>query len=385
MNRTRTTATGATVAVATFVVLGMPKAAFGVAWPSVAGDLGRGIGDLGAMVAVFVAGYLAGSLSVGRLVGRLGTGQVLATAAAAATGAVAGYAVAGSWPILLAAAVLLGLSGGLLDAGLNAHVALHRGAKVMGWLHAGFGVGSAMGPLLITAFLAGGGGWRPGFWVIAVLQGGVAAALVITVPVWDGGAGRPVRGRVARSPVVVLTLAVFAVYVGLEVAAAQWAYTLLTEGRGLSESAAGLAVTGFWVALTGSRVLLGIAGDRAPAAGVAGAGTLGAVVFTLLLWWYPAGWAGPAALIGLGAVLGPIFPLQTLLTPLRVGGPATATMVGYQMAAASAGAILLPGGLGLLVGWHGPRVVAPLLVAAAAALVVVGEAARRRGGIVTPA
>jgi hypothetical protein len=43
------------IAVAAFVVLGMPKAAFGVAWPSVAEDLARNIADLGAVVALHIA------------------------------------------------------------------------------------------------------------------------------------------------------------------------------------------------------------------------------------------------------------------------------------------------------------------------------------------
>ena len=40
------------LAVAAFVVLAMPKASVGVAWPSMGLDLGRDIGDLGAVVPV---------------------------------------------------------------------------------------------------------------------------------------------------------------------------------------------------------------------------------------------------------------------------------------------------------------------------------------------
>ncbi|MBU1493338.1 MAG: MFS transporter [Actinobacteria bacterium] len=367
----------AVIAVAAFVVLGMPKAAFSVAWPSVAGALHRDIADLGMIVAIFVAGYLIGTLSVGRMIGRFGTGAVLTAAACAMTAAIGGYAVAGTWAVLLLSAIALGISGGLLDVGLNAHVAVHRGTGAMGWLHAGFGIGSAAGPLLITGLLAIDAGWRIGFWVIAALQIAIAVMLGATRRDWDGPAGRSAPGRVRRRPVVVLTLLVFLLYVGLEVAAAQWGFTFLTEGRSLSEGVAGLAVTGFWIALTGARVLLGIAGDRTPQAGVAAAGTIAAVVFTSLLWWSPAPWVGPAALVALGASLGPIFPLQTLLTPIRVGAAATTTMVGYQMAAASVGAILIPGGLGPLVSAFGVEIVAPVLVVAAAGLVVAVEAARR--------
>ena len=105
------------------------------------------------------------------------------------------------------------------------------------------------------------------------------------------------------------------------------------------------------------------------------------MILTGLLWWSPAPWVGPAAFIALGAALGPIFPLQTLLTPLRVGASATPTMVGYQMAAASVGAILIPGGLGPLVSRFGVEIVAPVLVVAAVGLVVASEAARRWAGV----
>ena len=109
--RSRATRT-ALIAVAAFVVLGMPKAAFGVAWPSVAGDLDRDISELGLIVSIFVAGYFAGTLSVGRLINRMGTGPVLVSAATAATIAIVGYAVAGTWPFLVLSAVVLGVAGG---------------------------------------------------------------------------------------------------------------------------------------------------------------------------------------------------------------------------------------------------------------------------------
>jgi fucose permease len=366
----------AIVAVATFVVLGMPKAAFGVAWPSVSGDLGRDIADLGTILAVFVGGYFTGTISTGRVVSLIGSGTALAAAALVSTAGLLGYAVAGSWGALLVAAIVLGCSGGVLDAVVNAHVALRHGPGVMGWLHAGWGAGSAAGPAMMTGLLALGAGWRTGYWVIASLQAVVLAALVATRPEWDGPTGSPQRGSVAPGPTVYLTLLIFLVYVGLEVAAASWAFTLLTEGRGIATGPAGLAVTGFWVALTAVRVGLGIAGNRTPPAPAAALAVAASVALTALLWWSPAAWVGPVALVGLGAALGPIFPLQTVLTPHRVGAAATTAMIGYQLAAASLGAILIPGGLGPLVARWGVGVVPPVLFGAAVALAAADAAAR---------
>ena len=101
------------------------------------------------------------------------------------------------------------------------------------------------------------------------------------------------------------------------------------------------------------------------------------VGFAGLLWWSPAPWVGPLALVGLGGALGPVFPMHTLLTPGRVGAGATTAMVGYQLAAASIGAILIPGGLGPMVGRWGIAVVPPVLFVAAAALAVADAAVRR--------
>ena len=368
------------VAVAAFVVLAMPKAAFGVAWPTVAGDLGREIADLGAILAVYSGGYFIGTLSVGWVVRLAGTGLALSGAAAGLVVAVIGYAAAGTWLVLIGAAALLGIAGGIVDAGINAHVALHHSPGVMGWLHAGFGAGSAAGPALVTGLLAVGAGWRPGFWVVAGLQALLLLALAVTRSEWEGPVpGRP-RVRIGRQPIVLLTLIVFMLYVGLEVAAVQWGFTLLTEGRGIGTWVAGLSITGYWIALTGMRVGLGIAGARTPPAPVAAAAALATALTTGLLWWSPWVWVGPFAMVALGAALGPIFPLQTVLTPRRVGAEATTTMVGFQMAAAALGAIVIPGGLGPLVSWWGVGVVPPVLFVTALGLVAADAAARRVSG-----
>ena len=55
------------LSIATFVLLGMPKSAFGIAWPSVAGDFGRSIGDLGLVITVYVIGYFVSSVATGAL------------------------------------------------------------------------------------------------------------------------------------------------------------------------------------------------------------------------------------------------------------------------------------------------------------------------------
>lgn len=358
------------LAVLSFAVLGMPKAAFGVAWPSVAGDLGRPLAQLGTVITVYVAGYFLTTLLTGWSLRLVGTGPLLAGASGLGAVALVGYTVAGEWWVLMVSAVALGASGGWIDAAVNSHVALHHGARAMGVLHAGFGIGSTLGPLILTVLVDLDRSWRIGFGLLAVAQIALTAGFLVVMGRWgDPPAGRrPERPRLERPAVLMVTLVVFALYTGLELGAGQWAFTLLSEGREVSERVAGLAVVGFWGGLTASRLLMGVIGDRLPPSRTLLAGTISAAVTTGLVWWSPLPWVGPVALVLTGFVLGPIFPLQTLLTPGRMGTGYTPWAVGFQIAAANLGAAAIPGSIGLLVSLTGLESIGGALAVTAVAL-----------------
>lgn len=370
------------LSVLAFVGLGLPKSAFGVAWPSVAADFARPLAELGAVITAYIIGYFLSALTSGDLARRVGAGRVLAAAGVLATVALIGYAAASAWLWLLVSAVGLGVSGGWIDAGINAHVARRHGPRAMGYLHAGFGIGATLGPAGITALLDAGTSWRWGFAALAVGQGVLAGFFLLARDGWNeaDAANRPDRPRPAQRAPLVAALTMFALYAGVEVGTGQWAFTLLSEGRGIPTTLAGLAVTGFWAGLTVARLALGAFGHRVVPERVLAVSVVLALGAALALWWNPAGWAGPAALIVMGLALGPIFPLQTTLTPQRTGEAFTSLAVGYQLAAATVGGAVVPGGLGLLVAWQGLEVVGPVLAVATALLAVSIEVLRRLGG-----
>jgi fucose permease len=373
------------MAIAAFVVLAMPKAALGVAWPSIAEDLGRALADLGVLIATYVAGYFISTLLNGDLNRRFGSGGLLTTAAVLAALSLAGMTLSPAWITLLAATLLLGASGGLIDASVNAHIAVGYGAKAMGFLHSGFGVGAVLGPLLMTALLALGVSWRIGFAAVALLQIIVAAGFAVDRGRWESSRpdSRSRRQRPqGRGATLTLSLLAFGVYTGIEIGAGEWSFSLLTEGRGIDDTVAGLAVAAFWGGLTVSRLALGLLGDRGRPNVVLGTSALGALGGLVLLWWNPSPWLGTTGLVITGLALGPYFPLQMLLTPRRFGAAYTPWMAGYQIAAASAGAAAIPGLIGLLVAVIGLEAVAPALALAAAALVIVTAVLRRAGSAV---
>lgn len=348
-------------------------AALGVAWPSMAGDLRRPLADLSVLIIAHVAGYLAVALATGEMARRIGFGALLALASGLGVVSLGVVAAVPGWGWIIVSMVLLGVSGGAIDAGLNAYVAVAHRSNAMGLLHAGFGVGAVLGPLLVTASLAAGLPWDAAFFATAALQAIVTVALLTARHELDRDrpptAGPRARPSGRRSTLV-MSLIVFALYAGVEVGAGAWAYSLFTEGRGLGAAAAGVIVSCYWGALTVSRVVLGVVGDKGhPRAVLIGSAVLGAMGLAMV-WWDPAAWAGPVGLIVTGLALGPYFPMQMLLTPVRFGTEFVPWMSGYQLAAASLGAALVPGGIGLVVGAAGLESVAVILGLAAVALVV---------------
>jgi len=361
-----------------FIGLGVPKAAFGTAWPSVAGDLERDIAELGVVLVVYIGGYFIAAALNGTMMRRFGLGRSLVISGAAGSAALMGYTVAGRWSVLLGAAVLLGISGGMVDAGINAYVALRHSTRVMGFLHASFGIGATVGPLLITITLGLGLTWRWGYVMMTIAQLALTAGFWATRRRWDAPGGR----RIAAPPVptgghrraTLLGLAVFFLYAGIEVGAGQWAFSLLVEGRGYGDTFAGLMVSAYWGALAVGRVILGAAGDRFRHASVLRTAMTLAAIGVFAFWWDPVPGVAAAGLIVTGLALAPIFPLLMTGTPGRLGSEVVPSAVGYQLAAATAGAALIPGGLGALVAWFGLEIIGPTLLAAALAMPLVAGA-----------
>lgn len=370
-----------------FVLLGMPMAAIGVAWPSAADDLGRPLADLGLISFAYGAGYTLSTLANGELTRRFTAGPLLVAAAFASSLSLAAFAMSSTWVLFLGAGFMLGLAGGVLDSGVNSYVAVHRGARAMGIVHTGFGIGSTLGPLFVTALLALGVSWRIAFGSLAVADLLLTVAFMLTISAIEGNAGstgrRPSVG--ANRLILGLSVAVFFLYAGVAAGTGAWTFSLLTEGRGINEGVAGVAVAAYWAGMTGARVALGVFGDRVDPNRVLTMSGLSTVASLILLWLAPTPWLGILGLVASGVSHGAVFPLEILLTPRRFGAAFTPWAVGYEIAGANVGVAVLSGSIGLLVGRMGIEVVAPALVLLAVLFWAAIELLRLRSGQVSPA
>jgi len=302
--------------------------------------------------------------------------------------------LAPTWPLLALAAMITGAGSGSIDGSLNAYSAVHFSARAMNWLHACFGIGMTIAPLMLTGILTFAS-WRAGYAIVACFIAVVLALFIWSRGIWGWPAEHVPepgehhrRGAVEalKSPLVWVSILLFVLYAGVEVTPGQWTFSLFTETRGISPAAAGFWVSFYWASFTIGRIAFGFVGNRWPIGRVLRGTMIGVIVGALLYWLNP--FDGVGGIIGLG-VMGfaqaPMFPFLVLNTPNVMGKVRATHAIGFQVAGAGLGVAIVPSLAGLLAAQVGLAVIGPFTFIVSLLLFGVYEllntmvAARRRG------
>lgn len=188
------------------------------------------------------------------------------------------------YPVLVVVYVLAGFGNGIGDAAWNAWIgAMANANEVLGVMHAFYGLGGVLSPLVATAMITRlGRGWYEFYYVMIG-----AAAVEMVALVWtfwgatgkvfreahpkgvmdgEGGEGgsrmREALMRMPAARVTWLCAAFLLCYVGVEVALGGWIVTFMIDVRHGAPFASGMSATGFWLGLTVGRVVLGFVTPR---------------------------------------------------------------------------------------------------------------------------
>lgn len=350
------------LAYATFVLVGLAAGVGGVLLPAQIDDYGVDKTTIGLTFFATSAGIMAASATVGPLMHRLGARLALAVGGAGFALSALVMAARPPFALLVAIQPLAGYGIGLLESVLNAHLAeLPSATTLLNRLHAFFGVGALLGPLLAT--------WLLGFlpWTAVWLVLGLACAPVTVgfllayprrAPAHAHPAGPPARGTLAealRVPAVLLGSAFLSVYVGLEIGVGNWAFSFLVDVHRVSHPVAGYTVSGYWLGLTVGRFLISPAAARIgmTSAGMATACLAGVSLSAALVWAAPAAAIATTGLVLLGFFLAPLFPTAMAVVPGLVGSRLVPTAIGVMNGFSVVGGAALPwlaGALGQNVG-----------------------------------
>ena len=344
-----------------FIALGLPDGLLGVGWPSIRTDFAIPLDALGMLLVASTSGYLISSFFSGKLLAQLGVGKLLAISCALTGAALIGNTLVPAWWMMVALGVFSGLGAGAIDAGLNTYVAANFGPRLMQWLHASYGIGVTFSPLIMTLAINTLNSWRSGYHIVGIAQMVLAACFLLTLPLWrqsaqTTNAGESPRltdyktsiGETLLQPKVWLSVLLFVLYTGAEVTLGTWAYTLLTESRGVAPQAAGLWTGSYWATFTIGRILAGLFTKRIGTHRLVWGSLLGALLGAALLWWNPVPIASLIGVALVGFAIAPIFPGMVSETSLRVGPRFAANTIGMQMSGASLGVATIPGLVGVV-------------------------------------
>ncbi len=354
------------LAYAAFVMLGLPGALLGVAWPTMRADFGQPLDALGLLLITSTAGYILASFFIARLINRFGIGALFVFSSLAAAVASVGFAVAPSWGLVVAIGALAGFGSGVLDAGMNTYLAAEYQESEMQWLHASFGLGATLSPIIMTVSLSQWLSWRPGYIFVGLVMAVMTGAFWLTYAYWQAPQVTPATATGSQpagpglmdyqtsvwtsllQPQTLVGILLFLIYTGAELTLGNWTYTLFTEGRGISPAIAGIWAGGFWATFTVGRVLGGLFAHRVRLnILMLGAMSL-ALAGAILFWWNPLPLVGVLGVFVAGFGMAPIFAGLVSSTSGRVGQQHAANTIGIQMSAANLGGALLPALAGFL-------------------------------------
>lgn len=133
----------------------------------------------------------------------------------------------------------------------------------MQWLHACFGIGATLSPIIMTVSLSQFASWRAGYIFVGIFMVLIGFAFWFTCPAWKTpkqiSAANPqihdempglmdFQISVWKSllhPLIWVGIILLLLYTGAELTLGNWSYTLFTERRGISPQIAGIWAGGF--------------------------------------------------------------------------------------------------------------------------------------------
>jgi fucose permease len=363
-----------------FISLGIDASLMGVAWPSVRATFNLPLDAVGLLFLAGTLGFFTASFNAGRIAARVGLGRLLLAAHIARVVGLLAFVFSPFWWGLIVGATLTSLGSASIDAGQNMYMSSHHKASHMNWMHANFGVGATIGPLIMTAIIAASLSWRLGYTVLLALEGVLAVIVLLTIPNWtarfadENGEKHATNLQSLRLPIVWLGIGLFFMYTGVEASAGQWSFTLFTESRAIPEVVAGRWVSIYWGMLTLGRILIGFLTDHVDIRILLRTVMIGTIISTGLIWWNPANGVSFAGLALLGLSLSTVFPVLVTVTPDRVGVRHAANSIGFQVGAAGVGGAVLSSLGGVLADSLNLEIIGPFLLMSAVVLAVLYEA-----------
>ena len=347
-----------------FISLGLPDTLLGASWPILHQEIGAPIHYMGIIAMVISLGTIISSLFSDMLTRKFGTRIVTTFSVFLTAIALLGFSYSKNIYMILLFSVPYGFGAGAIDAALNNYVASHYSSKIMSWLHCFWGVGTIISPVIMSFALANST-WHAGSRIVSYIQFGIAAVLLLTLPIWninkspnDSGETKSPKGPTIKSILkikgVIHLLIGFFGYCATESTAMAWSCTYFVEAKHIDEPTAAAFASCFFIGLTVGRFLGGFIMDRLGDRKMILLGSsilfIGIALMLLPIQNYLISLIG---LIIAGFGCARIYPCIVHSTPNNFGKENSGTIIGIQMASAYLGSTFMAPFFGVIGKWLG--------------------------------
>lgn len=327
-----------------FISLGLPDSLFGASWPVI--HLDYGINESFASFYGIITGACTGGVSFisGKLIRKFGTGKVTLISTMLTVAGLFIMSFAPNIVIMMLGAVVLGYGAGVIDTALNNFVSLHYKSQHMNWLHACWGVGVTISPLIMSAFLSTDtGSWRNGYRVVALLQLSIGIIIALTLNKWkvvkenfsqeDSTEAQKSLIEILKIKGVATSILSQGLYCSMEFTIGTWGASYLVNVYALKPDEAAKWISLYFCGIMIGRIISGFISmkttDNTMIRGGIAVSGLGMILLAL-----PLGEISFFGLLLIGVGFGPIFPSVLHSVPDRFGTEYSADITGFHMGGA---------------------------------------------------
>jgi fucose permease len=388
-----------------FVILGLNDGAYGALIPYLEEYYNISYIVISLVFLSPVIGYIGSAATNNMVHMHFGRRGVAAVCAGSHLIAYAIISVHPPYPVLVLVFIIAGYGNGLADSGWNAWIGdMANANEVLGFLHACYGLGGAISPLVATTLVTKAG-WK-WYEYYYIMVGIAAIEAVFSMSAFWGATGPAYRAehpRVARTEsstpeeglipetqsksrlfristatrsksrtaeavankITWLCSLFLLIYVGIEVSIGGWVVTFMLRVRHGTPFASGLTSTGFWGGITVGRIVLGFVTARLFKTEKHAVATylVASIVLQLLFWVIPNFDVSAVMVAFLGFFLAPLFPAAVVAATKLLPKHLHVAAVGFASAFGASGACILPFAVGAIAQVKGVKVLQPIVLA----------------------
>lgn len=326
-----------------FISLGLPDSILGSAWPVISSEWGLPLDAAGYISFVLIGSTIFSSFMSGRMIKKYGTAKLTIFSCGLTGLSLLGYAFAPSYTWLLGLSIPLGLGAGSVDAALNNYVATHYKAHHMNWLHAFWGVGASLGPMIMSVYLLTS--WHIGYRVVALIQLSLFVLFVVSYKLWpkeNFETQEHPEKNVFKIKGASYAYLSFLLYCMAEFSVGLWSASYLVNIKALSPEIAARYVAIYYGGITIGRILSGCLAFKLKNKQLIIYGLSLSIVAISMLIFVESSLLLLIALTCFGMGLAPFYPSMIHETPKHFGQENAQTIIGHQVGFAATGSAILP-------------------------------------------